>query len=75
MRDVIAGTIVSREMQRAPLMVLDKVTGVAETLIDFVDGLLSGGSQPPPTTAQAAQMQEIVAQRRARAAIDKPGTR
>jgi fido (protein-threonine AMPylation protein) len=54
------------------LAVFDAVTGVAESLVDFVVGLLSGGSSKPrPEPATLSEMEQIRAERRARAAIER----
>jgi len=51
------------------LFVVDAASGVADTLCNFVDGLL-GGAPPKPEFTTASQMEEIRAQRKALAALE-----
>ena len=56
---------------KSGLAVVDAVTGAAESLVDFVGGLLGGGDgRPPPDPATVDRVEQIKAQRRALAAME-----
>ncbi len=60
----------TRDMRQPALMVFDAVAGKMESLVDFVCDFLSGSSQPPPDPKTISQREQIIAQRKALAAIE-----
>lgn len=63
---------IGRGLERGAIIVLDAAARTAEGLVSFVDGLLGGGSTPPPPASPPrSDVEQIRAQRRALAALEK----
>jgi hypothetical protein len=52
------------------LVVFDVASGVAESLLDFVGGICSGGKPQPAEFSSAESVQQLIAQRKALAAME-----
>ena len=57
--------------ERAVIKVADSATGVLGKLVDFLENLLTGGSGPPPRDPNQDQVDRIIEERRADAALDR----